>query len=643
MRNNYILNGILLGILFLLAQTGHSQELISGAYPFQPVPFNHVKIDDQFWAPRIETNRIVTIPYDFKKCEETGRINNFAVAAGVKQGKFIGMPYDDSDVYKVIEGASYSLQQYYDPKLDAYLDSIIGLIAGAQEEDGYLYTNRSIDPQTINNPLAGEQRWSNLKVSHELYDLGHLYEAAVANYMATGKKNLLNVALKSANFICNLFGPGKLRLVPGHQEIEIGLVKLYRVTGEKKYLDMAKFFIDERGNARGHKLYFWDGSINMFQDDMPIVKQTKAVGHCVRAGYFYSAIADVAALTNDTTYIRTIDRMWNDVAGTKTYLTGGIGSRRHGEAFGESYELPNDTAYNETCAAVANSLWNFRMFLLHGESKYIDLLERILYNGFLSGVSLEGNTFFYPNVLECNGNCQRSPWFGCSCCPVNIARIMPSIPGYIYATQGTDVYVNLFIGNSTSIKTGENEIQLKQVTNYPWDGQVKLTVNPAKEQKFSFYIRIPGWAVNRPMPTDLYTFSDNKTIKPVILKVNGKKVAYQTRNGYAVIERTWKNNDEISIDLPMEVRRIAANPKVEADRGKEAWQRGPIVYCFEGIDNNGNALKATVTDKSHIGYSFKPDLLKGIGILQFKGQQVWKANNSNAETVKNVTLTAIPY
>ncbi len=633
--------GVILGILILFSINTYSQEVVSDAYPFQRISFTNVKIEDQFWAPRIETNRKVTIPYSFKICEETGRIDNFAIAAGVKEGKFVGIEYDDSDVFKIIEGACYSLQLHYDPNLDAYLDSIIGLIAGAQEEDGYLYTCRTIDPQNANGNWSrsvGNQRWSNEGASNELYNIGHLYEAGVAHYLATKKKTLLNVAIKNADLVCNIFGPGKIRLVPGHQVIEMGLVRLYKVTGDKKYLDMAKFFLDERGNAKGHKLLGEN-----LQDDIPILSQTKAVGHAVRAGYLYCGIADVAALTNDKAYIQTIDRIWSNVVGAKLYLTGGVGSTRRGEAFGENYELPNESAYNETCAAIANAMWNYRMFLLHGQSKYIDVLERILYNGFLSGVSLEGDKFFYPNPLECKGSYQRKPWFSTACCPSNDARFFPSIPGYIYAMKESDLYVNLFIGSSVSFRIKEIEANLKQETNYPWDGKIKLTFYSPKEMNFKLCVRIPGWTMNQAVPSDLYTFSDNKSITHVSIKVNNKKVKYNTIEGYAIIERVWRNSDEVVIDIPMEVRRVAANEKVEADRGYEAYQRGPIVYCLEGIDNNGNALNAVITDKNKISYSFMPELLKGVGVLQFVGQQVWKNENTQTEEVKNTKLIAIPY
>jgi len=644
MNKRILFTGLISGILFLFSVSSYSQQQpLQGDYPFQPVPFNHVKIDDQFWAPRIETNREVTIPYDFRKCEETGRIDNFAIAAGVKKGKFKGIVYDESDVYKVIEGACYSLQQHYDAKLDAFLDSIIGLIAGAQEPDGYLYTARTIDPDHVPE-MGGKQRWEKeLVFGHELYNVGHMYEAAVAHYQATGKKSLLDVAIQNANLICNTFGPGKLMLVPGHEEIELALVKLYGVTGEKKYVDMAKFFIDQRGNAKGHKLIKDGNNIHYAQDHIPVLQQDQAVGHSVRAGYLYSGMADVAAITGDVGYIEAIGRIWDDVTGTKLYLTGGLGSSGGGEGFGAPYELPNETAYCETCASVANCLWNQRMFLLHGESKYIDVLERTLYNSFLSGVSLEGDQFFYPNVLACNGKCQRSPWFETSCCPTNVARFLPSLPGYIYAQKGNELYVNLFIGSTVTLNVGGKEITLKQETNYPWEGKVKLTLQLPQEQTFKLMVRIPGFAVNQVVPTDLYTFSDNRKLNPVILKVNGKKVEYQMQNGYAVIGKNWNPNDVLSFELPMEVRRIAANPKVEAGRGMEAYQRGPVVFCLEGVDNNGNALNAVVTDKNNIEYSFMPDLLKGIGTLTFKGQQVWKDEKTGTETAKPAQLTAIPY
>ncbi len=457
----------------LMAWCGAAATAVAGElkdYPVQPVPFTAVRVEDSFWTPRMETNRVTTVWYDFQKCEETGRIDNFAKAGKLIKGEFRGTPFDDSDVFKVIEGAACTLAVHPDPKLDKYLDDLIVKIAAAQEPDGYLYTARTIDPK-CRLDFFGPARWSNLRVSHELYNVGHLYEAAVAHHQATGKRSLLNVAIKNADLICQTFGPApaQLKEPPGHEEIEIGLVKLFRATGNQKYLDQAKFFCDIRGRAGTHKLR----GANQ-QDDKPIVDQSEAVGHAVRAGYFYSGVADVAALTGDARYVQAIDRIWENVVGRKMHLTGGIGASPKGEAFGADYELPNEGAYLETCAAIANALWNERMFLLHGDAKYLDVLERVIYNGFLSGVALSGDRFFYPNPLETDGkakfnhgSCERAPWFGCSCCPVNDVRFIPQIAGYIYATRGSELFVNLFIGGSARVNLAGLPVEVKQTTRYP--------------------------------------------------------------------------------------------------------------------------------------------------------------------------------
>jgi len=638
---HFRLKGIVVKVIilinfFLVTGSLTAQKSINKGYPIQPVPFSQVKITDRFWAPRIEINRKVTLPYAFKKCEETERIDHFAIAAGLKQGIFRGNRYDDSDVFKVIEGASYSLQQFYDPKLDAYLDSLIILISGAQEEDGYLYTSRTIDPQNP-VPRSGDQRWSLVSLSHELYNAGHLYEAAVAHYMTTKKKSLLDIAIKNANLICNLFGPGKLLLVPGHEEIEIGLVRLYNLTSDKKYLETARFFIDERGNIIGHKLY---GEYS--QDDVPVIEQSRAVGHAVRAGYLYCGIADVAAMTGNDDYLSAIDRIWLDVVGTKLYLTGGIGVRGEDEALGKCYELPNEKAYCETCASIANAMWNYRMFLLHGESKYIDVFEKILYNGFLSGISLGGAEFFYANPLECRDSFPRESWYKVSCCPTNIVRFLPALPGYIYAEKENSLYVNLFISNVTSLVIDNHEIIIKEETDYPWDGKVKLTLQTSGDVNLKIFIRIPGWARNVALPSDLYTFSDNKTIRNVTIRINGKKTDFEIQNGFAIVDQSWRSGDEILIDIPMDVRRIVANKLIQTDLGYEAYQRGPIIYCFEGIDNNGDAINIAVTDKNHVEYSYNPLLLNGIGILHFMGEQINKRVAQSGILTKT-NLTAIPY
>ena len=449
----------LLAIVFVTAcQTEtkkESRETASKAldYPIQPIAFTDVQINDNFWAPRIETNRKVTIPYNFKKSEETGRIRNFAIAGGLEEGEFEGIFFNDSDVFKIIEGAAYSLMVHEDPELDQYLDNLIHKIAAAQEEDGYLYTNRTIDPSKAADG-GGEERWTSLGIHHELYNVGHMYEAAVAHYQATGKRSLLDVALKNADLVDQVFGPGKNPGFPGHQEIEIGLVKLFRVTGKKRYLDLAKFFVDQRGSEAPYESEEKANEMKYQQAHKLLADQEEAVGHSVRAGYFYSGATDVAALTGETAYDQGLDRIWKDIVHQKIYLTGGIGAEPRHEGFGPDYELPNATAYTETCAAISLMFWNHRMFLRSGDVKYMDVFERTLYNGFLAGVSFEGNTFFYPNPLEADGVkkfnqgvCGRSPWFDCSCCPVNIVRVLPSLPGYIYAVKDKDVFVNLYIGN----------------------------------------------------------------------------------------------------------------------------------------------------------------------------------------------------
>ena len=593
-------------------------------YPIRPIPFTAVHVDDDFWSPRMETNRSTTIWYDFKKCEETGRIDNFAKAGRLMPGPFRGTPFDDSDVYKVIEGASYALALHPDTKLDQYLDELITKVAAAQEPDGYLYTARTIDPK-CRLDFFGPTRWSKLEGSHELYNLGHLYEAAVAHFQATGKRSLLEVALKSANLICKTFGPGpdQLKEPPGHEEIEIGLVKLFRATGQRKYLDQAKFFCDIRGRAETHKLR---GPYQ--QDHKPITEQDEAVGHAVRAGYFYSGVADVAALTGDAAYVSAIDRLWNNVVSKKLHLTGGIGASPDGEAFGNNYDLPNGTAYLETCAAIANALWNERMFLLHGDGKYLDVLERVIYNGFLSGVSMTGDRFFYPNPLESDGkkpfnmgSCERAPWFGCSCCPVNDVRFIPEIASFIYATRTSELFVNLFIGGSARLDLSGTAVEIKQTTRYPNDGQIQLELTMPKPTRFTLNLRVPGWSRNQPVPSDLYRYSDGLSDQPK-LDLNARPIALKLAKGFAQITRTWKSGDMVTLVLPTPVRRVVANPAVAADRGRLALERGPLVYCAEGVDNGGKVLDKVLGGHLRFHTQWEPDLLGGITSIQVSASQL---------------------
>ena len=618
-------------------------------YTYKEVPFTDVHFTDNFWLPRIETIRNVTVPFAFRKCEETHRIDNFAVAAGIKEGKFNSpYPFDDSDVYKIMEGASYLLAVKEDNGLDAYMDSLISLIGAAQEPDGYLYTTRTIGGSSI-HPWAGKKRWENERDnSHELYNVGHMYEAAVAHYQATGKRDFLDIAIKSADLLCNTFGPeeGKLTVAPGHQEVEIGLVKLYRATGDRRYLDLSKFFLDARGKYdkydRNSKDQFRSGAY--WQDHKAVIDQAEAVGHAGRAAYMYSAMTDVAALRNEQTYRVAVDNLWDNVTGKKMYITGGIGSTRHGEAFGKNYELPNSTAYCETCASIANCMWNLRMFMLHGDAKYIDVLERSLYNAVLSGISLDGKEFFYPNVLSCDENgAERSEWFNCSCCPSNLSRFVPSIPGYVYATSDAGVYVNLYGANQAGITLGNGKrIDMSQKTSYPWEGNIELTVTPESKQEFSIMLRIPGWVDNRPVPSDLYTYM-NADEKKIVIKINGEVQNAPIEKGYAVLARKWEPGDVIQLTLPMEVHKNKANDKVEADINHLSVERGPIVYCAEFADNNGAVLNYVLKSGDEFAVSPAPALFDGVNLL--KGHVDRVVADKNYEVIKSVkdSLTLIPY
>ena len=505
--------GLAATITLTLAACGPRAPSPPRDYPVQPVPFTAVHLNDPFWAPRIETNRTESIPFAFQQCELSGRVDNFVRAAKALRGEPLentkppGYPFDDTDLYKVIEGASYTLSVKPDPKLEAYVDSLIEKIAAAQEKDGYLYTTRTINPQSP-HPWAGKERWElERDDSHELYNLGHLYEAAVAHYQATGKRTLLDIAIRTADLLDQTFGPGKKSIWPGHQITEMGLAKLYRVTGEERYLKLAKFMLDERGPNPGEKTN--PRGLEYNQAQQRVIDQTEPVGHAVRATYMYSGMADVAALTGDEAYVKAIDTIWANTVGRKLYITGGIGASGAGEAFGRHYELPNMTAYNETCASVGMDYWNHRLFLLHGDAKYIDVMERTLYNGLISGVALDGKTFFYPNPLESNGQHERSPWFGVACCPGNITRFLASVPGYVYAHKGDAVFVNLYAAGTAEIETGpERKVTLVQDTRYPWDGTVRITVTPDRPRRFPINLRIPGWARNEVVPSDLYRFAD---------------------------------------------------------------------------------------------------------------------------------------
>ena len=630
----------LLAGLFTLTGQAQQKELSHG-YPIDPVQFTQVKVNGGFWGQRLEASRNVTIPLAFSKCEETGRYTNFEKAAHPSDSyKVEGYSFDDTDVYKTIEGASYLLQTYPDAKLERYIDSVLVIVAGAQEPDGYLYTSRTMNPKHPHE-WAGTKRWEKVEeLSHEFYNLGHMLEAAVAHYRATGKRNFLDIAIKYSDCVNREIGPnpGQEVHVPGHQIAEMGLAKLYLATGEKKYLDLAKFFLDMRGR-------------NGYQDEYnqthkPVLEQDEAVGHAVRAAYMYSGMADVAALTGDDSYIKAIDKIWENIVGKKYYITGGIGATNYGEAFGRNYELPNSTAYCETCAAIGFVYVNHRLFLLHGESKYYDALERTLYNGVLSGVSLDGGLFFYPNPLESHGQHQRQAWFGCACCPSNISRFIPSIPGYVYAVKDDNVYVNLFMGNTADLKVNGKELVLEQQTTYPLNGDITLNVQKTKAGLFTLKVRVPGWAQNQVVPSDLYTYSDGKKAG-FSITVNGEALTKDGstpvgKDGYCNITRKWKKGDKVQIHFNMEPRTVKANERVVADRGRVSVERGPLVYCAEWPDNNFNILSTVVGKNPKFETVEKKDMLYGINMLSTDAQTV--GYDANGKIVsKDVKLNLIPY
>lgn len=603
-------------------------------YQLEPVSIKQVELTDNFWLPIIKTIQQTTIKYGFDKCHDEGRMDNFLIAGGKLDGKTRGkMPFDDTDLYKLIEGASYSLISYPDTKLENYLDSIIDIIKIGQEPDGYLTTWFTIDP--LNPPAPWVQvtnkRWHS-NGGHELYNSGHLFEAAAAHYRATGKRNFLDIAIKNADLLVKTFKPGGVQIPPDHQIAETGLIKLYQITGNTNYLNLSKYFLDLRGDSLTHKL---GGEYS--QDHMPVVEQTEAVGHAVRAVYMYAGMTDIAAIKNDPAYRAAIDSIWNNIVEKKMYITGGIGSRHDGEAFGQNYELPNNTAYNETCAAIGNVQWNHRMFLLTGNSKYYDIIERTLYNGLISGISLDGKKFFYPNPLESDGKynfnhgaCTRQGWFDCSCCPTNLVRFLPTVPELIYATQNNNLYINLFASNTSKININSNNITIKQQTNYPWQGKVAINIETKTPTRFTVKIRVPGWALNKPLPSGLYSYCD--TIKPVmVVMVNGLPEKTQPDdNGYIAINRNWTKNNNIEIELPMKIRKVVTNNIVKTNNGLVAFEYGPLVYCAEQVDNTTDVLKLTFAPNASLTTETNNSLLGGITVI---------AGNANQQT----PVMLIPY
>ncbi len=633
---------IALAAMTIMPVIAEEKEQQAHGYPITPVPFTSVKVTPgTFWGQRLEASRKVTIPLAFSKCEETGRYTNFSNAAAhlmdpSKTFKVGGLSFDDTDPYKTIEGASYILQTYPDNKLVSYIDSVLDVIASAQEPDGYLYTSRTQNPKEPHE-WAGDKRWSKEEdLSHELYNLGHMVEGAIAHYQATGSRKFLDIAIKYADCVCREVGPnkGQACVVPGHQIAEMALAKLYLVTGDKKYLDEAKFFLDYRGKTTIVHEYS--------QAHKPVVDQDEAVGHAVRAAYMYAGMADVAALTGDKDYIKAIDAIWDNIVTKKLYITGGIGATSNGEAFGKNYELPNMSAYCETCAAIGNVYVNYRLFLLHGDSKYYDVLERTLYNGLISGVSLEGNGFFYPNPLESMGQHQRQSWFGCACCPSNICRFIPSLPGYIYATKGRNLYVNLFLSNKSELVVDGKKVTLSQSTAYPWDGDIVVTVEQNATGQFAMKIRIPGWVKGQVVPSNLYQYTDGKRLGYTI-KVNGKDISTNiSEDGYCTIDRKWRKGDKVQIHFDMETRTVKASNKVEADRGMVCVERGPLVYCAEHPDNDFDIMGILVNQNPEFTLGKSEIAGTPIQTLTTNAQTLHFGKQGKLE-IEDKILTLIPY
>lgn len=622
------------------------QARIESGYPYEGVAFTQVKLSpNSFWGQRIKAAHDVTIPLAFSKCETEGRYENFRKATHPSdQNQCTAFPFDDTDVYKTIEGASYMLQTFPDKGMEAYIDRVLDIVAAAQEPDGYLYTPRTMNPQHP-HPWTGIGRWSEVEnLSHELYNLGHMVDAACAHCQATGSRKFLDIAERYARCILREIGPGanQLHVVPGHQIAEMALARLYVLTGKREYIDEAKYFLDLRGKTSIHNIYT--------QSDKPVVEQTEAWGHAVRAGYMYAGMADVAALTGDSSYIHAIDTIWQNIVGRKYYLTGGVGARHEGEAFGADYELPNLTAYNETCAAIAQVYLNHRMFLLHGDAKYIDCLERTLYNGVISGMSIDGGRFFYPNPLASDGEyCfnadntrERQPWFGCACCPSNLCRFIPSVPGYVYAHKGRSVYLNLYAEGTAEIPIEGKTVRLTMQTAYPYDGDIKLCVDDAGLKLFRIHVRIPGWVRGEVVASDLYKYSDGLGMGYSV-KVNGESVGGELEKGYLVIDRKWRRGDTVEIHFDMLPRTVVANQRVEADRGRVAVERGPLVYCAEWADNGFNIFHFVMPDKPTFALHSRPDVAGGVTALCADGQLMENDEATGGVKASPAMLTLIPY
>lgn len=595
-------------------------------YPINPPALGDVKVNGGFWGHWHDSHYKHGIEHYLEYCEKTGRIQNFEAAAGLKDAKHQGASFNDSDVYKIIEGMSWSLAGPLDPKHRKFLDGFIDTLKKAQMDDGYLYTMYQLNKEL-------DKRWTDVENMHEDYCAGHLFEAGAAHFRMTGKRDLLDVCLKFADHIDRIFGPGKKGDPPGHPEIEMALADLYRITGEQRYLNLSRFLLEQRGVVPG----YW-----YHQHHVKLLDGTEAVGHAVRAVYAYCGMAEIAALTGDERYIKALDRYWESVTNTKMALSGGIGGGLW-EAFDQPYFLPNRTSYNETCGSIAQVFWNHRMFRLTGDAKYLDVMERALYNGVLTGVQHDCKAFFYPNQLE-NSSARRQPWFDCACCPSNIARMIPSQPRYAYASNADTLFTCLYTAGEATLNLGGNKVKVEQQTEYPWNGKVDLKIVTEIEKPFTVALRIPGWSRNKPVPGDLYRYIGQPDAEPS-LQLNGKAVPLEIQQGFARIRRVWKSGDTITLDLPMSVRGVIAHERVLDNTGRIALERGPLVYCVEGIDNDqlDAPHNLLISNPSEFKANFRPELLNGVTVLNGPAELIKRDADGISVTRMSRQITAVPY
>ena len=622
-------------IWVLLGFTSNSLFAQNKLQQYQNINFSKVQITDDFWKPKLEKVSMVTIPVCIDQTEvKTPRIKNFEIAAGKRKGKFQGIFYDDSDVFKALEAMAYSIKNHPDVAMEKKADDWIDLIAASQLADGYINTYYSLQ--------FPEKRWTDMSM-HEDYNGGHLIEAAVAYYDATGKRKLLDVAIRFANHFNSLFGPGKRDWVTGHQELELALVKLYKTTNEKKYLQLADWLLSERGHqkAKGYTWTDWKDTAYA-QDIKPVKEQKEITGHAVRAMYMYTGAADVAALTGDQGYLSAMKNVWEDVVYRNMYITGGIGSSGGNEGFSIDYDLPNENAYCETCASVGMVLWNQRMGMLTGESKYVDVLEKSLYNGALDGISLAGDKFFYGNVLSSSGKQSRRDWFGTACCPANIARLIESLGNYIYGYNQNSIWVNLFVGSNTVVNVNNTMVPVSMKTNYPWDGLLEMNISPKEKVKFGLRVRIPGWFTGEAVPGGLYSFQQLGESK-ILVNLNGKPIQYAVENGYMLIEREWHSGDKITVNLPMDIKRVSSRAEVKANVERVAIQRGPIIYCVEGIDNDGRSMNIVLPKNATFHEVSQTILTEKVVAIQTEATVLKVSEDGSEISTQKKIISAVPY